>query len=45
MTELDDVDGFLRRFTRVPVPPDGRRAAAVAIVVSERDGERGIGSG
>jgi len=39
---MDDFDGELRRFVRVPVPLAGRRAAAVAIVVSHDEGEPGI---
>jgi 8-oxo-dGTP pyrophosphatase MutT (NUDIX family) len=37
-----DFDGAVRRFSRVPVPLAGRRAAAVAIAVSDEDGEPGI---
>jgi 8-oxo-dGTP pyrophosphatase MutT (NUDIX family) len=35
MDDLDDLTEALRRFTRVAVPLDGRRAAAVAIAISD----------
>jgi 8-oxo-dGTP pyrophosphatase MutT (NUDIX family) len=39
---VDDPAGALRRFTRVPTPLEGRRAAAVAIALSGDGGDGGL---
>jgi 8-oxo-dGTP pyrophosphatase MutT (NUDIX family) len=38
MGSVDDVEGLVRRFRRVPVELAGRRAAAVAVVIAESAG-------
>ncbi|MGD0699163.1 MAG: CoA pyrophosphatase [Trebonia sp.] len=44
MDDLDALAAALRRFDRVPVPLDGRRAAGVAIAISDgADGPDGTG--
>lgn len=42
MTALDDAEAAVREFPRVAVPLDGRRAAAVAITMSEDEHGPGI---
>lgn len=42
MTDLADVERRIRAFSRIGVPVGDRRAAAVAVVVTEHDGEPAV---